>query len=91
MPNCAPSEKSNLRKVLSLLRPQTLYLFTAFLLLFLVALARTHLRNRATIVGYEIGRLKKQELSLLEQRSRMQVQLARLTSKDSLLSLANDK
>lgn len=69
----------------------TVYLLVAFTLVYMLALTLTHLRNQTTIVGYDIGRLKKQELKLLEERNRLKMQLARLTSKDSLLTLTTDK
>lgn len=69
----------------------TVYLLIAFALVYALALTRTHLRNQTTIIGYDIGRLKKQELELLEERNRLQVQLARLTAKTSLLALATNQ
>ncbi len=62
-------------------------LLALFAIFFALALARTHVRNHATLLGYEIGRLKKQEVTLLEQRSHLKVQLARLTAREQLLAL----
>ncbi|MDE3270327.1 MAG: hypothetical protein OYH77_08630 [Pseudomonadota bacterium] len=69
----------------------TTYLLIAFALMYALALTRTHLRNQTTSIGYDIGRLKTQELQLLEERNHLQMQLARLTAKDSLLTLAADR
>ena len=64
------------------------WLLILFGIFFALALARTHVRNQATLLGYEIGRLKKQEVTLLEQRSHLKVQLARITAREQLLALA---
>ena len=63
-------------------------LLILFGIFFALALARTHVRNHATLLGYEIGRLKRQEVSLLERRSYLKVQLARITAREQLLALA---
>ena len=64
------------------------WLLALFALFFVLAFARTHVRNQSTLLGYEIGRLKKQEVVLLERRSYLKVQLARITAREQLLTLA---
>jgi hypothetical protein len=49
-----------------------------------LALGRVHLRVQTTMVGYEIGRLKNDEAKLLEERSYLRMQLAKLTTKKHL-------
>lgn len=48
------------------------------------AFLKVHLRLQSTIIGYDIGKLKTLESTLLRERSTLQVQLARLTNKDHL-------
>lgn len=61
-----------------------------FLSFFVLAFARVHLRVQTTMVGYDIGRLKTREGRLLEERSELKMELARLTTKNSLMSVAGD-
>ena len=82
MPNYALSKKSA-EYVL-----KNYWLLALFAIFFAVAFARTHVRNQSTLLGYEIGRLKKQEVILLERRSYLKVQLARITAREQLLTLA---
>ena len=49
-----------------------------------LAAARVHVRVQATLVGYELGRLKAEEGRLLEARSALKMQLAKLTTKRHL-------
>ncbi len=49
-----------------------------------LAVGRIHLRVQTTLVGYEIGRLKSDESKLLEERSNLRMQLAKLTTKKHL-------
>ena len=56
----------------------------AFALLFAGALLRVHLRVQTTLIGYEIGRIKAEESALLEKRSLLKMQLARLTTRQHL-------
>jgi hypothetical protein len=58
--------------------------FAAASCVFALALARVHLRVQTTLVGYEIGRLKTDEARLLEERSGLRMQLAKLTTKKHL-------
>lgn len=64
------------------------WLLILFGIFFALALSRTHVRNQSTLLGYELGRLKKQEVTLLERRSHLKVQLARITAREQLLALA---
>lgn len=49
-----------------------------------VAVGRVHLRVHTTMLGYEIGKLKSEEGELLQQRSALKMQLAKLTTKKHL-------
>lgn len=53
-------------------------LFTAFLV------ARIHVCLKTTLTGYEIGKLKTQEGELLEKRSFLKMQHAKITTKRNL-------
>jgi ABC-type tungstate transport system permease subunit len=53
------------------------------------AAARIHLRVQTTLVGYEIGHLKSDEAKLLEQRSGLKMQLAKLTTKKHLMLMTS--
>ena len=55
--------------------------------LFTLAFLRCYLRTETTLTGYHLGELKGREAALLEERSRLKVQLARLTTKESLIKL----
>ena len=70
------------------LAKKDLWLLIVFGVVVAVAFVRIHIRNRTTILSYEIGRLKKRELMLLERRSHLKMQLARITSKEHLQVLA---
>ena len=77
-------------KQLKILR---LPLLAGILLLALVssAFARSWSRIETTMIGYEIGELKNREASLLENRARLQMTLARMTTKNHLTLLAQQK
>ncbi|MEZ4742888.1 MAG: hypothetical protein R3B45_10655 [Bdellovibrionota bacterium] len=62
-----------------------------FLSLFLFAGLRIHIRVQNTIIGYDLGRLKAQEIELLQQRSLLKMELAKLTTKTHLLLASNQK
>ncbi len=49
-----------------------------------LSLGRIHLRVQTTLVGYEIGKLRAEETTLLEERAGLKMQLAKLTSKKHL-------
>ena len=67
---------------------------TALLLLypvlFLLAFLKIHIKIQTIMLGYEIGRLKDDELMLLKKRSSLTMQLAQLTTKDSLSALIKE-
>ena len=71
-----------------MLNKTNIILATAFLSVFLVSLTRVHLRVQTTMIGYEIGRLKDKESQLLEQRSFLKMELAKLTTKSHLSAIA---
>ena len=59
-------------------------------ILFSLALAnfiKIHTKLQATLLGYEIGRLKHQEALYLKKRSLLTMELAKLTTKTSLSEL----
>lgn len=63
----------------------------AFFVVFLVSLTRVHLRVQTTMIGYELGKLKDSESHLLERRSFLKTELAKLTTKNNLSLLADSK
>lgn len=68
-------------------------LFSACVLSFVVfslGAVRIYSRVATTQVGYSIGELKRQESALLEQRSRLKLRLATLTTRKSLEVLSED-
>ena len=62
---------------------------TAFCCLIAAAVARIHLRVETTMIGYEIGQLKKTELQLLEDRANLKMKLAQLTTRKHLNLVSN--
>ena len=54
----------------------------------LAAFARVHFRSVTTGVAYDLGKLKTQESKLLEERSALKGDLARITTKKRLEDLA---
>lgn len=48
-----------------------------------------YVRIQITVVGYEIGKLKDQESSLLEAQGELKVKLAQLTTQSALLARIN--
>jgi hypothetical protein len=60
-----------------------------FTLIFSLAFLRVHMRIQTTLIGYNLGKLKAQEASLLEERSHLQMTLAQLTTKNHLSLMAN--
>ena len=55
----------------------------------ILAVSISYLRIQNTIIGYEIGRLKKEESYYLEENSKLQSKLVSLTNKKNLTILAN--
>lgn len=60
-------------------------LLTATLFL---ALGRSYVRSHTTLIGYKLGELKEKEAILLEQRSYLQMELAKITTRSQLTMLA---
>ncbi len=58
---------------------------------FCCAFLRVHMRVQSTLIGYELGRLKAEEAELLEKRSVLQMDLARLTTKGHLSMMVSVK
>jgi len=57
---------------------------SALCLLIGIAVTRIHLRVQYTLTGYNLGQLKNQEQQLLEERSFLKMQVAKLTTKKHL-------
>jgi hypothetical protein len=68
---------------LSVLSPNVL-LAAGFIALVGLSVARIHLRVQTTMLGYEIGRMKAEESRFLEDRSLLNMQLAKLTTRKNL-------
>lgn len=66
-------------------------LWIGFFGFFSFALTQSYIRTQTTILGYEVGRLKTQEIELLKKRSLLTMEIAKLTTKESLLSLLQQK
>lgn len=64
---------------------------TGLATVFCCAFLRVHMRVQSTLIGYELGRLKAQEAELLEKRSMLQMDLARLTTKGHLSLMVTTK
>ncbi|MBF0440454.1 MAG: hypothetical protein HQK54_00980 [Oligoflexales bacterium] len=56
----------------------------------LLSFARSYMRIQTTLIGYELGKLKKIEASMLEKRSQLQMELAKLTTKSHLIILSKE-
>ncbi len=55
---------------------------------FILAFTRLHLSVKTTQIGYEIGKLKSEEVELLRKKSMKTMELAKLMTKDSLLKFS---
>jgi len=64
------------------------FLFLSFAVLFGLAFLRVHMRVQTTLIGYELGKLKQQESSLLEEKSQLQMTYAKITGKEYLSVLS---
>ena len=62
--------------------------FLAIMTLFALAFLQTYLRTQTTLLGYEIGVLKKKEARLLEESSELKMKLSALSTKQSLQLLS---
>ena len=60
-------------------------------LLFLTALTRSYMRIQTTLIGYELGELKMAEETMLEQRAQLQMELAKITTKEHLMVLSKNE
>lgn len=58
--------------------------------LFLTAFAVSFMRTEATLIGYRLGELKKEESVLLKELSTLKTRVAKLKTKESLEYLANN-
>ena len=59
----------------------------ALCLTFLGAFAASYLKIQTTLIGYKLGELKQAEQNLLEERSKLKMELAKLTKKENLTIL----
>ncbi len=62
-------------------------LSVALTVAFLGAFAASYLKIKTTLIGYKLGELKESEQSLLEERSKLKMELAKLTKKENLTIL----
>lgn len=65
-------------------------LATAFVGMFSFGFATVFVRTQTTLIGYQIGQLKEQEAKLLEERSLLRMQLAKMTNRDHLEMASED-
>jgi hypothetical protein len=65
-------------------------IFFSLLTLFLLSFFKIHIKIQTIMIGYEIGRLKDEEILLLKKRSFLMLSLAQLTTKDSLSALIKE-
>jgi regulator of replication initiation timing len=72
-------------------RVQFLTLSAILIMVFSFGIGVAYLRIQSTLIGYQLGELKDRETALLEQRSRLKMELAKLTKKENLTILASDK
>lgn len=70
---------------------QTKASFLAGILIFIGAFAQAHTRIQTTLLGYELGELKSSEARLLENRSQLQMEYAKITTKKNLKLLAGPR
>lgn len=74
---------------MKLRRIGSVYLFPIILIaIFLIGLLRAYVRVQTTLIGYELGKLKKIEAMAFESRSQLQMELAKITTKENLLMLS---
>lgn len=59
--------------------------------LFSMAFSRAYVRTESTLLGYKLGAMKSYENKLLENRSYLRSELAKLTRKNKLMKLAKIK
>ena len=56
--------------------------------IFFLASLKAYIKIQTTLIGYKIGQKKQQEAELLEQQSSLTMELAKLTTKQSLMDAA---
>lgn len=61
-----------------------------FLMISGLSFGRALLRTQTTLIGYEIGSLKKKEAELLAERSILNMELAKLTTRQHLQLLSEE-
>lgn len=62
-----------------------------FLMISSLSFGRALLRTQTTLIGYEIGSLKKKEAELLAERSLLNMELAKLTTRQHLQLLSEEE
>mgnify|MGYP005864398101 CR=1 FL=1 len=65
-----------------------LLIFVMFTMIFCLAILKLHICTQMTILGYNIGELKNKETYLLEQQNLLKIELAKITSKETLIMMA---
>ena len=60
------------------------------ILAFAFCLVRVHHRVQTMLIGYDIGKLKEQESQLLKRQSLLNMELAKITTKQHLAKRIND-
>ena len=56
-----------------------------------MSFGRVYMRLQTTLLGYELGELKARENVLIEQRGGLQVALSKLTTRNHLTLLSNER
>lgn len=59
--------------------------YSAALALALIGCGQIYLKTQTSLIGYELGRLKAKEAKLLDRKSILQMELAKITDKTALL------
>ena len=69
----------------------SLGLSVALGLLMVLCFGRIHIRSETLRFGYELGRLKTKEAQLLEQKSSLQMELSKISTRKALEALIREK
>lgn len=66
---------------------------THFALIIAISLAlfRISMRTKTVLTGYQIGKLKEYEASLLKKRGLLAMELAKISSRENLITKINEK
>ena len=64
------------------------FLLLLFCLFSGIAMLISFLKTEKILIGYELGKLKKEETSLLREKSLLEMDKAKLTRKESLIKLS---